>query len=101
MTGITVAELFRQDRRLVILRFLADDEGYSLNTSLLQSALESVGHRVSRDMVEGDAAWLEAQGLLRLERVGPVTVVHLTQAGADVAAGRAKHPGVRKPGPRM
>ena len=97
---MSLTELFRQDRRLVILRFLSGDEGYSLNTSLLHGALESVGHRVSRDVVEGDVAWLEEQGLLRIERVGPVTVVHLTQAGADVAAGRSRHPGVRKPGPR-
>ena len=48
-----------EDRRLVILRFLAEDADYAMNTSLLQTALEAVGHGVSREKVNADAAWLE------------------------------------------
>lgn len=94
--------LVKEDRRLALLRFLEDSGGdYSLNTSLLQTALANIGHAVSRDVVTADAAWLEEQGLTTLEILGPITVVHLTQRGADVAMGRARHPGIKKPSPRL
>lgn len=95
-----VQQLFIEDRRLVILRFLAEDKGYSLNTSVLQDALCAMGHNVSRDEVETLAAWLDEQGLVELEKVGRVTVLKLTSRGADVAAGRAVVPGVKRPMPR-
>ena len=37
-------ELVSRDRRLVILRFLAEDQDRTLNTSILQDALDQVGH---------------------------------------------------------
>lgn len=93
------ADILQEDRRLAALRILAEC-GDELNTSVLHSALESLGHRMSRDAVEALAAWLDEQGLVRLESVGPVTVVLLTLRGHDVARGRARHPGVKKPAPR-
>lgn len=47
-----VQDIFTKNRRLAILRFLAEDQDYSLNTSVLQSALAAIGHGVSRDVVE-------------------------------------------------
>lgn len=95
------AKLLSEDRRLVILRFLAEAGGdYTLNTSVLQSALASVGHNCSRDQVETEAAWLAEQGLVEVERLGNVTVLRLTLRGADVAAGRASVPGIKRPAPR-
>jgi metal-dependent HD superfamily phosphatase/phosphodiesterase len=95
-----VQQAFSEDRRLAILRFLAEDKGYSLNTSVLQDALCAIGHSVSRDEVETQAAWLCEQGLVEVGRVGPVNVVKLTGRGADVAEGRARVPGVKRPAPR-
>jgi len=95
MNGFT--DLLICDRRLVILRFLAEDQDHKLNTSILQEALDQVGHGVSRDCVETDCAWLAEQGLARTEPVGPVTVVELTGRGEDVAEGRATVPGVKRP----
>ena len=92
--------LVQQDRRLVILRFLLEDPGYRLNTSVLQTALESVGHGCSRDCVDAECAWLAELGLVRLETVGSVTVVHLTGRGEDVAAGRCAVPGIKRPRPK-
>lgn len=94
------ATLIAQDRRLVILRFLAEDPGYRLNTSILQSAVCSVGHSCSRDQIASDCAWLAEQGLLTREDCGPVTVCTLTERGLDVAQGRAVVPGVKRPSPR-
>lgn len=97
----TFAQLQTENRRCAFLRFLADNADYAMNTSVLQSALEAIGHGVSRDVVNGDAAWLEEQGLASCEDLGGIIVVKLTQRGADVAAGRAVVPGVKRPGPGM
>lgn len=40
------SELVDSDRRLVILRALEEDAGYSLNESVIQSVLEALGHNV-------------------------------------------------------
>lgn len=95
----TFAELQAESRRCAFLRFLAADADYAMNTSLLQSALESVGHGVSRDCVNADAAWLEEQGLALREDLGGIIVVKITQRGLDVAEGRSVVPGVKRPGP--
>lgn len=95
-----VQQAFLEDRRLAILRFLSEDKGYSLNTAMLQEALRAIGHNVSRDEVETQAAWLTEQGLVEVEKVGPVTVAKLTPRGLDCASGAACVPGVKRPGPR-
>jgi Fe2+ or Zn2+ uptake regulation protein len=95
----TFAELQTEDRRLVILRLLEQSAGYRANAYLLQTALETQGHHASLDRVEGDVSWLAEQELVRSESVGGVTIATLTTRGADVASGRAKHPGVKKPLP--
>ncbi len=88
-----------EDRRLAILRFLSEDVDYAMNTSLLQSALEAIGHGVSRDCVNADATWLEEAGLALCEDVAGILVVRITQHGLDVARGKAVVPGVKRPGP--
>ncbi len=95
----TFAQLQSENRRCAFLRFLAEDADYAMNTSLLQSALDAVGHGVSRDCVNADAAWLEEQGLVSCEDLGGIIVVKITQRGLDVAEGRAVVPGVKRPGP--
>ncbi len=96
---MTLSDLLSSDRRLVVLRIL-EQTGGSLNESVLQTALEEFGHRVSRDVVRTELAWLDEQGLVTSETVGGrIIVVTLTERGADVATGRAKHPGVKRPSP--
>jgi hypothetical protein len=88
-----------ESARLAVLRFLLEDTDYSLNTSILQDALETIGLGMTRDQVETICAWLDEQQLVTREAVGPVTVVKLTQRGADAGAGRAKVPGLKRPSP--
>jgi len=90
-----------ENRRCAFLRFLADDADYSMNTSLLQAALQAIGHGVSRDKVNADAVWLEEQGLVGREVLGPIIVVKITRRGIDVAAGHVTVPGVQRPGPEF
>lgn len=94
------AEHLARDRRLVILRLLAEAPGYAANESILHAVLEHFGHHVSRDQVRGDLSWLAEQDLVTVETVaGDIMVVRITARGMDIAAGRAAHPGVKKPGP--
>lgn len=94
------AQLKTEDIRLCILRLLAEDQGYSHNTSILQSALASLGHNISRDKVETNVAWLSDQGYLTTSSpVEGVTVATITQDGLDVSKGAVTAPGVKRPGP--
>ncbi|EMW9316170.1 ArsR family transcriptional regulator [Salmonella enterica] len=91
-------DFLREDWRLVILRILSEMPGYSSNSSVLYSALTQYGHNLSRDQVKTELRWLEEQALVRTETLESVLVVWLTGRGADVAAGRAVVPGVKRPG---
>ena len=95
------AERLREDRRLVLLRLLSEQNGYRSNSSILHTALYGLGVAASRDDVLTDLAWLDEQGLVRSEEAVPgVIVVTLTARGADVASGMAQVPGVSRPSPR-
>ncbi len=94
------SDLITADIRLVILRALEEDAGYSLNESVLHSILAMFGHKVSRDRVRTELSWLAEQKLVTVEHVASVDVASLTGRGADVAAGRTIVPGVKRPGPR-
>jgi len=96
----TFAERELEDRRLVILRLLAERPGYSSSVSLLQAALEDFTHHVSRDRVASDLAWLVEQNLITTAIVAEkVLTGTITARGIDVVAGKATVPGVKRPGP--
>lgn len=92
-------DLVRQDRRLVILKLLAEADNYSTNQYLLHAALPGFGHAVSEDTVRVDLDWLVEQGLVTTETLGGVVMVKLTARGDDVQAGRARVSGVKRPRP--
>lgn len=93
-------KLLAEDRRLAILRVLYQAPGHRANGSVLQTALDAIGHDVSRDTIRGDLAWLAEQGLVAVEQVGTdLHVAELTQRGADVGTGRSVVPGVKRPAP--
>lgn len=95
------AERLRADRRLVLLRLLAEQNGYRSNSSVLHAGLMHLGIVSARDDVLTDLAWLADQGLLVQEEVAPgVVVATLTARGGDVASGLAVVPGVARPSPR-
>jgi len=91
--------ILEESIRLAMLRFLVEDADYSHNTSVLQDLLETIGFAMSRDQVDTLCAWLAEQGLVTVELVGKVKVAKLTNRGADVALGRARVPGVKRPSP--
>jgi hypothetical protein len=93
------ADLLAEDRRLVQLRLLDQAPSSQANTYVLATGLRDMGHNCSQDQVETDAAWLAEQGLVSVKELEDVRVVTLTARGADVAAGRARVPGVKRPVP--
>jgi len=89
-----------EDRRLSLLLVLAETPGYSANAFLLRDAIAAIyGHNASIDQVKTDLAWLAEQGLAAAQTRGDVAIATLTSRGADVAAGRAHVPGVKRPMP--
>ncbi|HCC5907466.1 TPA: ArsR family transcriptional regulator [Citrobacter freundii] len=92
-------DLLDQDQRLVLLRSLLDC-GDSANESILQTCLQTYGHKVSRDTVRTQLAWLREQGLVTLSDVSGCYVAEITGRGDEVASGLTTVPGVKKPRPR-
>jgi hypothetical protein len=97
----TFAERLREDRRLVMLRLLHEQNGYRANSSILHAGLHHLAVASSRDDVLTDLHWLRDQGLVRLtEAVPGVEVAELTARGEDVATGAVQAPGVSRPSPK-
>lgn len=92
------SDFLREDIRLVVLRLLVEMMAYRANSSVLTMALDNYGHTLSRDQVKTELHWLAEQGALTLSDVGPVLVATLTERGQDIAAGRARVPGIKRPG---
>jgi len=97
---MSFAKFQEEDRKLAILRLLAEDNDYRVNSSILQQGLDLYGHSVSRDRLHTDLVWLAEQDLVTTEDINSVLVVKLTQRGLDVSSGRATCPGVKRPGLR-
>lgn len=87
------------DRRLVILRLLEGSSNYTANEYILQTVLAEMAHEISHDKLRGELAWLGEQSLLTLAVAGGVTIAKLTERGLDVAHGRTRVPGVKRPQP--
>ncbi|EJU3030179.1 ArsR family transcriptional regulator [Salmonella enterica] len=91
-----INDILNEDRRLVILRSLLDCNNEA-NESILQDCLDAYGHNVSRDVVRGQIDWLAEQNLVTVENLSGFYVVTITGRGQDVAEGRAKVSGVKRP----
>lgn len=94
-----IKEVMITSARLALLRFLADDSDYKLNTSVLQDGLEAIGLDMTRAQVETICDWLAERDLVTVTLVGSVKVVTLLERGADVAAGRIRVDGIKRPSP--
>lgn len=91
-----INDILTEDRRLVILRSLMDCNNEA-NESILNDCLDAYGHNVSRDVVRTQINWLQEQGLVMVEDLHGFFIVTITGRGQDVAEGRTRVPGVKKP----
>ncbi|MEN8721854.1 MAG: hypothetical protein ABF335_03095 [Alphaproteobacteria bacterium] len=71
------------DCRLVILRALEDQHDGRLNESLLEQALENLGHRVSRERVRRYMQDLEEAGAIAIQKFADIFVGEITARGQD------------------
>jgi len=96
---MSYAKHLTKDRRLIMLRVLANSPGYSANEYSIEAVLEDLGHVISNDLLRGEIAWLAEQLLITTSQVGGVTIAKITQRGLDIARGKATHPDVQRPRP--
>jgi len=94
------AEKVAEHARLTALKLLAEQPQYALNESLLRELLADFAIAYSRDQVRALIAWLAEAALATVEDAAGLAIVRITGRGLDVAQGRARHPGVKRPGPR-
>jgi hypothetical protein len=95
----TFAESLAEDRRLAILTLLIEAEGEA-NESVLQTGLAMLGHsrELTRDNVRLDMQFLGDRGLVTLEWYGDkVCVARIARRGVEVAEGKVRVDGVKKP----
>ena len=92
----TYAEHVERDRRLIILRLLADNNG-ALNDRTLQGGLKKWGIRCTVAAVTSSLAWLAEQGFCKVSAVDGsknVRLAEITARGRELAEGLAEAPGV-------
>lgn len=98
MPNTAFATHLDHDRRLVILRLLAEMPTIRVNSSVLAVALDRFGYASTHAQTKIDLGWLQEHALVRLEDLGPVLVAIATESGLEVASGRAMVKGVARPG---
>lgn len=91
--------LQQADRRLVILRILAESAAYSSNEHLVRSMSASLGHQVGAERLRADLSDLEEMGLVTNDGVAGVVISTLTEKGLDVSNGVVTVAGVKRPMP--
>lgn len=95
-------DIVTADIRLVILLALASVSDYSHNEHVLRMALAEYKHRISRDRLRTELAWLAEQGLIKTEQISDNTLgATLTRRGKDAADGAVVVPGVKRPEPEL
>lgn len=95
----TFAERKAEDRRLVILRLLAQSEDYSANLYLLHMALPDFGYTSPEEAIRADLAWLEQSKLVTIRELAGIVIARLTNRGDDVQSGRLHVNGVKRSRP--
>lgn len=93
------ANTLSKHRRLTILRFLQDSPEYTSNASILVEVCNDYGVTSTRDQVTGDITWLAEQGFVTQQQTGDFMVVSATARGVEIAQGKARHDGVKRPRP--
>ncbi|MEO5363846.1 MAG: hypothetical protein H7838_09525 [Magnetococcus sp. DMHC-8] len=91
----SIAKLTAEARRLKLLQTLHNATEYTADLGVLCDYL-LVGMMVLLEEV----GWLTEHGLVDLDQVDGVTSLRLTRLGKDVAMGRERISGVRRPDPQ-
>lgn len=95
-----IEELLQERLRREILELLECDTDYTLHSEALQSLLDALGENVSLELIHASLAWLAERGLVTVEPLPVGMYAGLTLAGLDVAKGRTRVSGIKRPLPR-
>lgn len=93
-------EFTRKHRRISILHVLAGAEQYKANDSLIFEIVNDFGVTSTVAQIRTELLWLQEQGFVTVREVSTVMVATMTERGADIEAGRALHPDIRRPKPK-
>jgi len=98
MSKKTFADRLREDRRLVLLRLLNEQNGKQANSSQLHAGLHHLHIVVERHEMIEDLRFLQTHQLVELEQLGDINVnvygVKLRSRGIDVVKGDLEVDGV-------
>ncbi len=92
-------EHLSEDARLVIIRELAKQTDGRLNETIITAALDTFGHRRSREWVRTQINKLAELGAVTLTNAGSVLIASLTRAGQDHVERRSVISGIKNPSP--
>jgi hypothetical protein len=98
---MSMAAIISAEARLIILKELAVQPGYSLNEALLQATLETFGIARSREWLREELRGLEEVGGITQRDAGTVKIAVLADKGRDHVEQRIVLTGVKRPGPRV
>ena len=92
-----MAELIRQQARLIILKALAEQVDETLNSDFLVLELQRFGIRKDRAWVHEELNWLAEMGAVVSLPVGSVLVATLSAKGARHLAREIAIEGIQRP----
>lgn len=85
--------------RLSLCQILEQCAGYQAHEYHLLDLLDASGLKVGSVLLRGELQWLGDQDLVQLAPLEDAFVATLTDAGRDVAQGRAFRQGIARPRP--
>ncbi len=94
---MTFDDIVRSEARLIILKALAEQPGFSASDSLLEPVLELYGIRRGRDFIRAELRMLSDAGAVTLSQAGSATIAVIARRGLDHVEHRSILPGVKRP----
>lgn len=92
-------DVLAEERRLLILRGLAEAGGYALRETVLARLLEAQGENIGHVRLRGQLEWLRDALLIELDQARDPWLAQITRRGLDVASGKTRVAGVARPLP--
>lgn len=80
---VSMAELIREQARLIILKALRDQVDERLNSDLMLPVLATFGILKTREWVHAELDWLAEMGAITVTRAGTIAVAKLADRGAQ------------------
>ena len=87
-------DFLNQDRRHSILKILCRAPQAELNEAVMETALQSLGHKVAYECFLADLQFLQTNQLIELTMMDGLRILRITRRGKDAANNLSKIKGV-------